>query len=81
MPWSVEQAGSALHVHISMPMTGEWEPLLDEIENSIGPPRPVAIHLPSKLPGATRTDREMLRLLWDALGSHGIPLLPPAGND
>ena len=76
MPWSVERTRSAVNVHITMPMAGEWEPLMDEIHDSIGKPKPLAIHLPSKVPGATKTDADMLKLLWDALGSLGIPLLP-----
>jgi hypothetical protein len=77
MPWSVERIGSALHVHIGSPMTGEWEALMDEIQSDLDP-RPLAIHIPSKMPGATKTDGDMLKMLWDALGSLGIPLLPPA---
>jgi hypothetical protein len=76
MPWSVERIGSALHVHMSPPMTGEWEALMDEIQSDLDP-RPLAIHIPSKMPNATKTDSDMLKMLWDALGSLGIPLLPP----
>jgi hypothetical protein len=77
MPWSVERTGSALHVHVTSPMTGEWEALMDAIQSALDP-RPLAIHIPSKMPDATRTDSDMLKMLWDALGSQGIPLLPPA---
>jgi hypothetical protein len=77
MPWSVEREGSALRVELSAPMVGEWEPLMDEIQAQIGAPRPLAIHLPSRIAGATKTDQDMLKMLWDALGSVGVPLLPP----
>jgi hypothetical protein len=80
MPWSVERVGSALHVQISVPMAGEWEALMDEIQASLDP-RPLAIHIPSKMAAATNTDRDMLKMLWDALGSLGIPLLPPPSSD
>jgi len=76
MPWSVERIGSALHVRISPPMAGGWEALMDEIQSDLDP-RPLAIHIPSKMPDATKTDSDMLKMLWDALGSLGIPLLPP----
>ena len=77
MPWSVERVGSALHVDITMPMGGGWETLMDEIEANLRPGL-LAIHIPSKMAGATKTDTDMLKMLWDALGSHGIPLLPPS---
>ena len=76
MTWSVERIGSALHVSITMPMTGEWEALLDGIQANLKP-KPLAIHIPSKVPGATKDDEEMLRLVWDSLASAAIPLLPP----
>jgi hypothetical protein len=77
MPWSVERVGSALHVEITIPMAaGGWETLMDENEANLGAGL-LAIHIPSKMAGATKTDTDMLKMLWDALGSHGIPLLPP----
>ena len=57
-------------------MTGEWEALMDEIQSDLEP-RPLAIHIPSKMPDSTKIDGDMLKMLWDALGSLGIPLLPP----
>jgi hypothetical protein len=80
MPWSVERVGSGLHVHVAMPMIGEWEAVMDEVQANLDP-RPLAIHIPSKMAGATNTDTDMLKMLWDALGSHGIPLLPPTSSD
>jgi len=77
MTWSVERVGSALHISIAMPMNGTWEALLDEIQANLRP-KPLAIHIPSKVPGATKEDEEMLRVVWDSLAAAGIPLLPPA---
>lgn len=77
MTWSVERVGSALHVSIATPMTGEWETLLDDITANLEP-KPLAIHIPSKVPGATADDEARLRAVWESLASAGIPLLPPA---
>jgi hypothetical protein len=77
MTWSVERIGSALHVSIAVPMAGEWDALLDEIQANMTP-KPLAIHIPSKVPGATKDDEEMLRVVWVSLSSAQIPLLPPA---
>jgi len=60
-----------------MPMAGEWETLLDEIQTSLKP-KPLAIHIPSKVPGATADDEAMLTVVWDSLAAAGIPLLPPS---
>jgi hypothetical protein len=40
-------------------------------------PKPLAIHIPSKIPGATAEDEKRLRVVWDSLSSAGIPLFPP----
>jgi hypothetical protein len=76
MTWSLARVGSALHVSIAVPMTGEWEALLEEIQTNLTP-RPLAIHIPSKVEGATTNDEEMLRVVWDSLAAAGVPLLPP----
>ena len=76
MTWAVERIGSGLHVSIAMPMTGEWDALLNEIQANLQP-KPLAIHIPSKVAGATKDDEEMLRVVWDSLASAAIPLLPP----
>ncbi|HJX08777.1 MAG TPA: hypothetical protein VJ736_11985 [Actinomycetota bacterium] len=76
MTWSVERVGSALHVSIAMPMQGTWDGLLEEIQANLKP-KPLAIHIPSKVPGASKEDEEMLRVVWDSLAAVGIPLLPP----
>jgi hypothetical protein len=76
MTWSVARVGSALHVSIDVPMTGEWGSLLEDIQANLDP-KPLAIHIPSKVEGATTNDEEMLRAVWDSLAAAGIPLLPP----
>ena len=40
-------------------------------------PRPLGIHLPSRIEGGTESDAVRLTVLWEALGALGIPLLPP----
>jgi hypothetical protein len=76
MSWSVERVGSALHVSIAMPMGAEWDALQDAIQANLEP-KPLAIHIPSKISGATAEDARRLRAVWNSLGSAGIPLLPP----
>jgi hypothetical protein len=61
-------------------MAGEWEPLMDEIQQTLDP-KPLAIHLPSRMGEASKVDRDMLKLLWQSLASFGIPLLPPVNED
>jgi hypothetical protein len=77
MTWSVARVGSALHVSIAVPMTGEWDALLEAIQANLTQPKPLAIHIPSRVEGATAKDEEMLRVVWDSLAAAGIPLLPP----
>ena len=76
MPWSVERTGSTLRIKISTPVSG-WEELMDEIQANLKPV-PKAIVLPSEVPGATAADKDLLKMLWAALRSEGIPLLPPS---
>ncbi len=76
MPWSVERSGSTLHVEISAPVES-WEALMDEIQANLKPV-PKAIVLPSEVPGASATDKDLLKMLWAGLGSEGIPLFPPS---
>ena len=76
MPWRVERVKSSLHVTISPPMAGEWESLMDEVQSKLDP-KPLAIHLPSRMPEASKVDSDMLKLLWQSLRTSGIPLLPP----
>jgi hypothetical protein len=76
MPWSIERDGSALHVQITTPMTGEWEDLLDAVRAN-QEPVPYAIYLPSRIEGSSQLDSEMLTELWQALQNLGIMILPP----
>jgi hypothetical protein len=76
MTWSVERVGSALHVSIAVPMADGWDALEHELRANLEP-RPLAIHIPSKIPGATPDDERRLRAVWDSLASASIPLLPP----
>jgi hypothetical protein len=76
MPWSVERVGATLRVEITVPVES-WEALMDEIQANLKPV-PKAILLPSEVPGASKADRDLLKMLWAALGSEGIPLLPPS---
>lgn len=50
---------------------------MDEIQTNLKPV-PKAIVLPSEVAGATATDKDLLKMLWAALSSEGIPLLPPS---
>jgi hypothetical protein len=74
MPWSVQRKGSTLRVEISVPIEN-WEALMDEIQANLKPV-PKAIVLPSEVPGASATDKDLLKMLWAALVPEGIP--PPA---
>src|SRR3954466_8082397 len=56
MTWSVERVGSALHVSIATPMTGEWDTLLDDIKANLEP-KPLAIHIPPRCPALPRTTK------------------------
>jgi hypothetical protein len=76
MPWEIERDASALHVRIEVPMTGEWEAVMDEIQSSLKP-LPKAIYLPARLSDASRTDADMLKILWQSLTDLGIPILSP----
>ena len=76
MPWSIERKESALHVHITGPMVEQWDALMNGLHDSLTP-KPLAIHLPSRIEGGTETDAVRLMVLWETLGSFGIPLLPP----
>jgi hypothetical protein len=76
MPWTLERERQTLHIHIAAPMRGEWESLMDAVHASLDP-RPLAIYLPARIPSSSKVDADMLRVLWQALGDLGIPLLPP----
>jgi hypothetical protein len=77
--WEVERRESALHITLSAPLGGEWESLMDAIQESLSP-KPLAIHLPSRIEGASPIDAIMLQRLWNTLGWLGIPILPPTSG-
>ena len=76
MPWGIQREASAVRVQIEAPMGGEWERLMDEIQANLKP-MPLAVYLPSKLPNGTKTDADMLKILWRSLTDLGIPILNP----
>lgn len=78
VPWSIERDASAVHVRITAPMVEQWDALMNGVHDHLTP-RPLAIHLPSRIEGGTETDAVRLMVLWEALGALGIPLLPPTG--
>jgi hypothetical protein len=63
-------------VNILAPMEGEWEALMDELEANLDPP-PKAIYMPTQVTGGTKTDQDMLKIVWQSLNDVGIPILTP----
>jgi hypothetical protein len=76
MPWEIQREASALHVRIELPMTGQWEAVMDEVQSSLKQ-TPKAVYLPARLSGASRTDADMLKILWQRVTDLGIPILSP----
>ena len=76
MPWEIEREASVVRVQIEAPMGGEWERLMDEIQANLKPV-PKAVYLPARLPDGTRTDADMLKILWQSLTDLGVPILSP----
>jgi hypothetical protein len=77
--WSITRDGSTMHLDIQMPVA-DWGELLDSVQAALEP-RPNAVVLPSSIEGATATDAQMLRVLWDALASVAVPLVDAADAD
>jgi hypothetical protein len=75
VPWSVKRDESVLRVEVKAPMDGEWEPLMDAVDAKFDP-TPIAVYLPARIPSASETDAEMLRLLWQTITSRGVPIMP-----
>lgn len=75
MPWSVKRDQSVVRVEIRAPMEAEWEALLRAVEAQLEPV-PLAVYIPARIPSASETDAEMLRLLWQTVGSRGVPIMP-----
>ncbi len=76
MPWGIDREGQALRVHILAPMEGEWERLMDELQDNLTPLRK-AVYMPSQVTGGTATDADMLKIVWQSLVDLGIPILTP----
>jgi hypothetical protein len=74
LPWDIERDGSVLHVRLTPPLVDDWEAILEAIHSSLVP-RPVAIYLPPAIEGGSATDADMIKLLWGAVESLGIPIL------
>ena len=75
MPWSVKRDQSVLRVEVRDPMDGEWQLLMDAVDAKFNPP-PLAVYLPARIPSASQTDAEMLKLLWQIIAARGVPIMP-----
>lgn len=56
-------------------MDGEWQSLMEAVDAKFNPP-PLAIYLPARIPSATQTDAEMLKLPWQIVAARGVPIMP-----
>jgi len=56
-------------------MEDEWEALIAAVEAELDP-TPLAVYLPARIPSASETDAEMLKLLWQTIGERGILIMP-----
>jgi hypothetical protein len=75
MPWSVKRDQSVLRIEVRDPMDGEWQALLDAVDARFDP-TPIAVYLPARIPSASETDAEMLKVLWQTIASRGVPIMP-----
>jgi hypothetical protein len=75
MPWSVKRDRSVVRVEIKAPMAAEWEALLEAVKAELEP-MPLAVYIPARIPSADETDADMLKLLWQTVGSRGVPIMP-----
>jgi hypothetical protein len=57
-------------------MDGEWEALMDELQANLKP-MPKAVYLPVRLPDGSRTDADMLKIIWQSLSDLGVPIFTP----
>jgi hypothetical protein len=76
MPWTVERAGTVVHVRIQLPVD-DWEDLYDAIKREMAQ-ETSEITIPVELPGARRIDASMLEMLRRVLADTGIALAPPS---
>jgi hypothetical protein len=77
VPWAIERDGSSLLIHISCPVD-DWEVLLEEAQRRLETEEGLTvIDMPTKIPGASRVDAEVLQQLRRVLGyDSGLPLRP-----
>ena len=78
MAWQIQHSTSEIEVRISPPV-GDWETLLDEIQVCLRARPAAPVRLPRKLPEASSTETELLRMLRGTLAATGATLLPPVG--
>jgi len=57
-------------------MEGEWEALTQELHRQLDP-KPAAVYIPSQIIGGSKTDADMLRIIWNSLQEAGIVILRP----
>jgi hypothetical protein len=77
VPWGIERGGSSLQIWISCPVD-DWEALLEEAQRRLETEEGLTvIDMPTKIPGSSRVDGEVLQLLRRVLGyASGLPLRP-----
>ena len=56
-------------------MEAEWEPLIQALKTELNR-SPVAVYLPARIPSASDTDAEMLKIVWKTVADRGIPIMP-----
>jgi len=78
MAWVVERTGATLHVDIESPV-GDWELLLNDVNEALVAPRPVAVSLPRRVEGGSGSDAKQLKMLWALLSMRGITIQRSAG--
>lgn len=78
VPWGIEREGSSLQIWISCPME-DWEVLLEEVHRRLEDEEGLTlIDMPTKIPGASRVDADILELLRRVLAyTSGIPVGQP----
>lgn len=72
MPWDIRHDESSVHLDIAAPVGSAWEEILDSVYEEA----PSTVYLPSELPGASREDAALLKLLGAGLARAGILVLP-----
>jgi hypothetical protein len=72
VPWDIRRHESSVRLDIAAPVGNAWEEILDAIHEE----EPRTVYLPPDLPGASKTDTALLRLLGVVLAAAGILVLP-----